>query len=221
MSRRRGDHVSARHAFALYCLALTTHEVGALSPQLKKRPKLSVPQAVAFLPALDVMQGVKVPDDSLVVPTAFVDVASVDLIRAGLASADLASADLATTNLATTDDISSDEAGPVSTESSRTNMARIALGLVALTYGSNYACVKLLDEWVGSASVAAVLRFSVASMVMMPALGYLGVKVDSRYFAWPFVRDSLHIGLWFWLGYAVQAAALETSSAGLQAYAAP
>jgi hypothetical protein len=98
------------------------------------------------------------------------------------------------------------------------NAARIALGVVAATYGSNYACVKLLDEWVGDPAVAATLRFTVASAAMLPALAYLGTRVDSKYISWPLARDGLMVGLWFWLGYAVQAVALETSAASLQAF---
>lgn len=101
---------------------------------------------------------------------------------------------------------------------SNANMARLALGVVAATYGTNYACVKLLDEWVGSPSIAAALRFSVACAAMMPALGYLGVKVDPKYTSWPIARDGLVTGFYFFLGYAVQATALETSAASLQAF---
>lgn len=101
--------------------------------------------------------------------------------------------------------------------SSHASTARTALAIVAATYGSNYACVKLLDEWVGSPAVAACLRFSVAFAAMAPALAYLASQ-DRRYVSWPFARDGLLVGSCFFAGYAVQAMALETSTASLQAF---
>ena len=88
---------------------------------------------------------------------------------------------------------------------SRATTARVSLALVAATYGSNYACVKLLDEWVGEPSVASCLRFAVAFAVMLPALGYCGSR-DARYLQWPFARDGLVIGSWFAAGYCAQVA---------------
>jgi drug/metabolite transporter (DMT)-like permease len=88
---------------------------------------------------------------------------------------------------------------------------------VAATYGSNYACVKLLDEWIGEPSIAALMRFGVACAVMLPALGYCGAQ-DQRYLRWPFIRDGFAVGVWFAAGYCAQAIALETSPAGMQAF---
>lgn len=102
-------------------------------------------------------------------------------------------------------------------QQSRATTARISLALVAATYGSNYACVKLLDEWVGESSVASCLRFAIACAVMLPALGYCGWQ-DARYLRWPFARDGLVTGSWFAAGYCAQAVALETSPAGVQAF---
>ena len=104
-----------------------------------------------------------------------------------------------------------------SDSSSNANTARVALAIVAATYGSNYACVKLLDEWIGEPSIAALLRFTVALSVMLPALAYCGAK-DDRYFKWSFAKDGLVIGAWFAAGYCAQAIALETSPAGIQAF---
>jgi hypothetical protein len=112
-------------------------------------------------------------------------------------------------------DPSSPEAGGES--SSNANAARFALAVVAATYGSNYACIKLLDEWIGEPSIAALLRFTVALTAMLPALAYCGAR-DGRYFQWAFAKDGLAIGAWFAAGYCAQAIALETSPAGVQAF---
>ena len=86
--------------------------------------------------------------------------------------------------------------GKTSPWASRANIARGALAIVAATYGSNYACVKMLDEWVGSAPVAATLRFGVACAAMLPALCYLSQQ-HSKYVSWPLARDGLVVGSWF------------------------
>ena len=109
---------------------------------------------------------------------------------------------------------SSPEAGGAS---SNANAARFALAAVAATYGSNYACIKLLDEWIGEPSIAALLRFTVALSAMLPALAYCGAR-DERYLQWAFAKDGLVIGAWFAAGYCAQAIALETSPAGVQAF---
>ena len=109
---------------------------------------------------------------------------------------------------------SSPEAGGAS---SNANAARFALAAVAATYGSNYACIKLLDEWIGEPSIAALLRFTVALSAMLPALAYCGAR-DERYLQWGFAKDGLVIGAWFAAGYCAQAIALETSAAGVQAF---
>jgi len=98
------------------------------------------------------------------------------------------------------------------------NGARALLALVAATYGTNYAAVKLLDEWVGEPSSAAALRFGIAVGVMLPQLLHMGSSVDRRFLSWPLAADGLLIGLFFWAGYATQAVALTTSAAGLQAF---
>jgi len=95
--------------------------------------------------------------------------------------------------------------------------ARLSLALVAAAYGSNYACVKLMDEWVGTPAQAALLRFAVASAIAIPTLGYFA-HTRKDLVSWPVARDGLSIGLCFGAGYIVQALALQTSSASLQAF---
>eukprot|EP00316_Scyphosphaera_apsteinii_P016204 CAMPEP_0119302618 /NCGR_PEP_ID=MMETSP1333-20130426/4185_1 /TAXON_ID=418940 /ORGANISM="Scyphosphaera apsteinii, Strain RCC1455" /LENGTH=388 /DNA_ID=CAMNT_0007305025 /DNA_START=29 /DNA_END=1195 /DNA_ORIENTATION=- len=107
--------------------------------------------------------------------------------------------------------------GSLQAKWSRSACARGTLALVAATYGSNYACVKLLDGWIGSPAEAATLRFSIACAATLPALVILG-KRSPRIVQWPLARDGLLVGVYFAAGYAVQAMALETSSAGLQAF---
>jgi len=100
---------------------------------------------------------------------------------------------------------------------SRANIARLSLALVAATYGSNYACVKLLDRWVGTAAEAAVLRFSVSAAAALPTLAHFA-RTHRQLVSLPVARDGLAIGGLFGLGYMVQAVALETSLASTQAF---
>ena len=83
-------------------------------------------------------------------------------------------------------------------------------------YGSNYATVKMLDEWVTCAPAAAVLR-SLALLLLIPILLQTSLK-EPRVIQWPLARDGLQVGALFALGYCVQAQALEVSPAGLQAF---
>ena len=78
------------------------------------------------------------------------------------------------------------------------------------------ALVKMLDGWVGT-PVGSTLRFSVAAAVMTPAscvLGYL----DRRLFSMSLALESLEIGRCIAAELVVQAIALETPQAGLQAF---
>lgn len=106
---------------------------------------------------------------------------------------------------------------PTLSGGSGASFARAGVALVATTYGSNYACVKLLDGWIGSAAEAAVLRFSISAFIAVPTLLCFGWK-RSPLSCWPVARDGLAIGTLFGLGYIVQAVALETSAASLQAF---
>ena len=98
-----------------------------------------------------------------------------------------------------------------------TYRARVLLGIVAAFYGTNYAAVKLLDEWVGSPSEAAFMRFVLCALVLLPALQRTGVEAPYTV-SWPLARDGLEIGVWMALGYISQAIALETSPATVQAF---
>ena len=92
--------------------------------------------------------------------------------------------------------------------------ARVLLGGVAAVYGTNYAAVKCLDTWVGSPADAATLRFALCVAVLTPIVMTAPKIVRSG----PVMRDGLEIGLYFSLGYIVQALALEHSPAGIQAF---
>lgn len=95
--------------------------------------------------------------------------------------------------------------------------ARNLLAASTAVYGTNYACVKLLDEWVGSAADGTALRFTVAALVLVPLLVGLSRK-EPRLVQRQFALDGMEQGGWFFLGYVAQAVALETSSAALQAF---
>ena len=95
--------------------------------------------------------------------------------------------------------------------------ARALLATVAALYGTNYASVKTLDELVGSSSAAASLRFALALAVAAPIAASVFAQ-RPRLASWSVARDGAEVGCWFWLGYATQAVALETSCAGLQAF---
>ena len=95
--------------------------------------------------------------------------------------------------------------------------ARALLATVAALYGTNYASVKTLDELVGSSSAAASLRFALALAVAAPIAASVFAQ-RPRLASWSVARDGAEVGCWFWLGYATQAVALETSSAGLQGF---
>ena len=102
-------------------------------------------------------------------------------------------------------------------ESSATLRARGTLAVVAAAYGTNYAFVKMLDVWAGSAAVGAALRFSVAAAALLPVLGVLCLR-EPRLTSWPLARSGLEAGACFAAGYGVQALALQTSDAGVQAF---
>jgi len=100
---------------------------------------------------------------------------------------------------------------------SHATKARASLALVAAIYGSNYACVKLMGDWVGTPAEAAVLRFSVAALAAIPVLAHFA-RTRKELVSWPVARDGLSVGLFFGSGYMIQAVALQTSTASLQAF---
>ena len=64
---------------------------------------------------------------------------------------------------------------------------------------------------------AASLRFALALAVAAPIAASVFAQ-RPRLASWSVARDGAEVGCWFWLGYATQAVALETSSAGLQGF---
>jgi len=95
--------------------------------------------------------------------------------------------------------------------------ARLLLAAVAALYGTNYAAVKLLDDWVGMSSSAALLRFALATLITGPAM-LLTARAEPRVLSASTARGGLLVGGLFALGYVVQAIALETSEASVQAF---
>jgi len=193
-----------RSMFSLAVLALVEVCL-ALAPGTRVLPRSTAVRSPADLPLIGSTKAPVLLNTASLAPSSVPDENTILSLAASIASDESST-------------LSPSLSGGADAEITGANMARLALGVVAATYGTNYACVKLLDEWVGSPSIAAALRFAVACAAMLPALGYLGVKVDSRYTSWPLARDGLTVGFWFFLGYAVQAMALETSAASLQAF---
>eukprot|EP00962_Isochrysis_galbana_P043419 scaffold16523_cov117-Isochrysis_galbana.AAC.4 len=99
----------------------------------------------------------------------------------------------------------------------RPMIARISIAVVAVMYGSNYSCVKMMDSWVGTPAEAAALRFSVAALVALPTLAHLA-RTSPHLLSWTVARDGVAIGMLTGAGYTVQAIALQTSSASVQAF---
>lgn len=100
---------------------------------------------------------------------------------------------------------------------SQQRYAQVLLVLTAATYGTNYVCVKQLDDWAGSASTGAALRFLVSAATVIPIIVRLGYA-SPRYVRWEMAWDGAMVGAWSAAGYAVQAIALRTSKTGIQAF---
>ena len=79
---------------------------------------------------------------------------------------------------------------------------RLLLALCACAYGTNYPAIKLIDDMAGAASGAA-LRFTVAALIMLPALFALGER-EPRLVSGRFALASMEPGVWFALGYVAQ-----------------
>ena len=71
--------------------------------------------------------------------------------------------------------------------------ARALLAGVACVYGTNYAAVKMLDEWVGLPAAAAALRFALCVAVLAPCLASAAARFP-RVVRWPMARDGLEVG---------------------------
>ena len=90
-------------------------------------------------------------------------------------------------------------------------IARIILLTVSAFYGTNFGCVKILGEALNP-GVAAVLRFSIASLVFSPYL--FKVAQNNK----KLVYGGLEIGLYSAIGYYAQAQSLQTSQASTTAF---
>lgn len=89
--------------------------------------------------------------------------------------------------------------------------ARIILLTVSAFYGTNFGCVKVLGEALNP-GVAAVLRFSIASLVFSPHL-IRAVKSNKQ-----LVLGGLEVGLYSSIGYWAQAESLLTTPASTTAF---
>ncbi len=94
-------------------------------------------------------------------------------------------------------------------ETSKKWIARGLLLSVAAFYGTNFGCVKILDD-VMNPSVAASLRFTLAGAVFMPYLMNCSNPV--------IMKGGIEVGVYAAIGYWAQAIALETSQAGTTAF---
>lgn len=89
--------------------------------------------------------------------------------------------------------------------------ARLILLSVSAFYGTNFACVKILEDHIDS-SIAALCRFIVAALVFSPNL----VKCIRTNPA--IVRGGLEVGMYTAIGYWSQSNALETTDASIVAF---
>lgn len=85
-------------------------------------------------------------------------------------------------------------------------VARLILVTVSAFYGTNFGCVKILNEAL-SPSLAAGLRFSLAALVFLPNLLRV-MKSNPK-----LIMGGVEVGIYSFLGYWAQATALETTSA--------
>lgn len=90
-------------------------------------------------------------------------------------------------------------------------IARVTLLTVAAFYGTNFGCVKILDQALNP-SVAATLRFSLAALVFLPYLVH-HAKRNPR-----LIVGGLEVGIYSFFGYWAQAHSLMTSSASTAAF---
>ena len=89
--------------------------------------------------------------------------------------------------------------------------ARALLLTVSAFYGTNFGCVKILDQALDP-SMAAAFRFTLASLVFMPfLLSHISKSSD-------LIRGGLEVGVYLFFGYWAQAHSLLTSSASTTAF---
>lgn len=95
-------------------------------------------------------------------------------------------------------------------------IARATLLTVSAFYGTNFGCVKIIEEALDP-SVAAVMRFTLASMVFSPYLlkyAATGISESTK----QLVMGGLEVGLYTSLGYFGQSQALMTTDATTAAF---
>jgi len=85
-------------------------------------------------------------------------------------------------------------------------VARLVLVTVSAFYGTNFGCVKILNDAL-SPSLAAALRFSLAALVFLPNLLRTFPKNPNL------MKGGVEVGVYSFLGYWAQATALQTTSA--------
>lgn len=78
-------------------------------------------------------------------------------------------------------------------------LARFSLATVACLYGTEYAAIKVMGGLLGTSTLLA-LRFTLASVTLLPALSNIKAKV---------LMDGAEVGMYATLGYWAQAGALQ------------
>mmetsp|Transcript_16653 Transcript_16653/g.28381 ORF Transcript_16653/g.28381 Transcript_16653/m.28381 type:complete len:479 (-) Transcript_16653:229-1665(-) len=91
--------------------------------------------------------------------------------------------------------------------------ARILLLLVSAVYGTNFGCVKLLEDCLPPSIIMAV-RFSIATAVLFPLA--IATRPNKSLFK-PLLAGA-ETGVWCLFAYTAQAVSLQTSSAGTSAF---
>jgi len=90
-------------------------------------------------------------------------------------------------------------------------VARCVLLAVSAFYGTNFGCVKILDQALDP-SMAATFRFTLASLVFLPFL------IKNIYKSPALIKGGLEVGVYLFFGYWAQAHSLLTSSASTAAF---
>jgi drug/metabolite transporter (DMT)-like permease len=101
------------------------------------------------------------------------------------------------------------------TSSSNQNKARLALLCVSALYGTNFGCVKVLDEAM-SPAMAAALRFSLAAAAFVP-LG-LSTQFDCDERKAQIIESGVLAGVFCFIGYLGQALSLLSTDASVCAF---
>lgn len=91
--------------------------------------------------------------------------------------------------------------------------ARISLLVASALYGTNFGCVKILDEAMAP-SFAAACRFSLAGLVFLPYFFKAVISNNKK----PLLLGGLEVGVYCFIAYWAQAKSLLTSSASTAAF---